>query len=537
MTYVPDQKKPVAPTSDHGYWGRFDVTSQLPNSAGATFQEPGVDYGDTAWSDQAKVLYVCTDPTPGAAVWVPTEGAAQTVSANAFVSQTGSDATGDGTFANPYATVARALRDAPAAIAAPQIAFRVNIIPPYSGPGFIFDHPFATAAETSDAVTTDFSAITVESYFDAANTGVGDPRFVQLLGPVVSSAGATFNGHVSYTVPTGSVPNANVGRIVRVFRAGAEVGRGVLAQVDVAANDTLYIARASSTSWVPAAGDEIYICRHAVVLTSSVKLGTMEAQSRFYLLGVEVISSSFVSSLDLRGRAFVAMCRFEQGANTASVTVAPYGDLAGLRASTDLPWMTGVEPLLLSTAGGFLTKPGTLTNLFIQGSCELRGHVIDTESAAETVTAQAVFSMSQMWMLGRARATRSSLITGLTNVVFGGRPSAPVALPALDLLGSDCATNGTNWVVIYNPNGFAAGQNVVRAQRARVSNSIQVNGFYGAAALASPVHNALTFAEIRVLAGNITGPAGQDVQAGATLAAFGGIPIVDAATLTRISST
>lgn len=461
-----------------------------------------------------------------------------TTTTERFVSQAGSDTSGDGTLANPYATVARALRDAPITIVAPQIAFRVNIIAPYSGPGFVFDYPFETATETNNVVTMDFSAITVESYFDAANTGVGDPRFTQILGPVVSSAGATFNGHVSYTVPTGSVPNANVGRIARVFRAGVEVGRGVLAQVDVAASDTLFIARASSTSWAPAAGDEVYICQHAVVLTSSVKIGIMGAQSRFYLMGVEVRSSSFVSSLDLRGRAFVAMCRFEQSVDTASVTIAPYGDLTGLRTNTDLPWMTGTEPLLLSTAGGFLTKSGAVvTNLFIQGSCELRGHVIDTGLAAETATAQAVFSMSQMWMRGKARATRSSLVTGLANVVFGGIPSAPVAQPALELLGSDCATNGADWTVIYNPNGFAAGQNVVRAQRARVSNRIQVNGFYGAAALAVPVHNALTFAEIRMLAGNITGPAGQDVQAGATLAAFGGVPIVEAATLTRISAS
>jgi hypothetical protein len=69
MGYVSGQKKPVAPTSDHGYWGRFTVAASFPNVAGADLQDPSVDYGDWAWSDADGAIFVCTGPTPGAATW------------------------------------------------------------------------------------------------------------------------------------------------------------------------------------------------------------------------------------------------------------------------------------------------------------------------------------------------------------------------------------------------------------------------------------------------------------------------------------
>jgi hypothetical protein len=69
MGYSLNQKKVVAPTAQHGYWGRFTAAAELPNVAGSTVQSPEVDNGDWAWSDANAAMFICTDSTLGAAVW------------------------------------------------------------------------------------------------------------------------------------------------------------------------------------------------------------------------------------------------------------------------------------------------------------------------------------------------------------------------------------------------------------------------------------------------------------------------------------
>lgn len=65
---LPNQR-PAAPWGQHNYWGKFSDPTDLPNAAGSTFQQSGVQVGDVAWSDSDDKLYVCIDPTRGAAVW------------------------------------------------------------------------------------------------------------------------------------------------------------------------------------------------------------------------------------------------------------------------------------------------------------------------------------------------------------------------------------------------------------------------------------------------------------------------------------
>lgn len=69
MSFVPLQR-PIAPWSEHGYWGQFTDAAGLPNVAGSSFQIAGVQAGDTAYSVADGALFICTDPTFGAAVWV-----------------------------------------------------------------------------------------------------------------------------------------------------------------------------------------------------------------------------------------------------------------------------------------------------------------------------------------------------------------------------------------------------------------------------------------------------------------------------------
>jgi hypothetical protein len=63
-------QRAAAPWGDNNYWGQFDADTDLVNVAGAAFQIGGdLQAGDVAWVVGAAALYVCSDPTPGAAVW------------------------------------------------------------------------------------------------------------------------------------------------------------------------------------------------------------------------------------------------------------------------------------------------------------------------------------------------------------------------------------------------------------------------------------------------------------------------------------
>lgn len=63
-------QRPAAPWSFGNFWGQYPTTADLPNVAGSSLQLPrDVQAGDIAWVTAAGALFVCTDPTQGAAVW------------------------------------------------------------------------------------------------------------------------------------------------------------------------------------------------------------------------------------------------------------------------------------------------------------------------------------------------------------------------------------------------------------------------------------------------------------------------------------
>lgn len=542
MTYVPDQKKPVAPTSDHGYWGRFNVTAQLPNSAGASFQDTGVDYGDTAWSDQTKVLYVCTDPTPGAAVWVPSSGVAISTNLEVFVSQAGSDTTGTGTLANPYATISRALQDLPDLMIGRQTTFLVSVIPPYEGPGFSLRVGTTFTGFSSGEEYVEPGNLAIGSYYDPEQAGVDDPRFSTVIGPVTTSAGTTFAGAAQYTVPTGSIPIANVHKVVRVFRGGNEVGRGILAHVETGASDTVYINRTSS-AMAPAAGDVLYVADLTVSLITPVTIsggGGIFADCTFSVVmyGIDIAENyNWEFPLTVTdGSVQFAMCTVGSF-NAGGALVDQGAMLLTAQSSFYMPWIAASEGDLICDAGCALRGLFSLIN----GYANPIGFVLESTVLLQGAGGQ--LSLSRVWHRnGGIYAFLGGVITmgsGLaSSVVLLGGISGALAEPAIDLNVADMGTTGATSMSFYiRSAGYANGQPIVRAKRARVGRPLQVNGYLGAVARTSPVVDVVSFSEVPVIAGSVTGPAGQDVRAGSTTAAYGGIPIVDAATLTRISSS
>jgi hypothetical protein len=59
-----------SPTQHHSYWGNFAGAANLPNLAASPVQDAALQTGDTAFDSIGGLLYVCTDATLGAAVWV-----------------------------------------------------------------------------------------------------------------------------------------------------------------------------------------------------------------------------------------------------------------------------------------------------------------------------------------------------------------------------------------------------------------------------------------------------------------------------------
>ncbi len=57
-----------SPTLHHSFWGNgFADYAALPNVSAA--DTTVLEEGDTAYISATELLYVCVDPTPGAAVW------------------------------------------------------------------------------------------------------------------------------------------------------------------------------------------------------------------------------------------------------------------------------------------------------------------------------------------------------------------------------------------------------------------------------------------------------------------------------------
>jgi hypothetical protein len=460
-----------------------------------------------------------------------------------FVSQAGSDATGDGTLANPYATISRALQDLPDLMIGRQTTFLVSVIPPYSGPGFSLRIGTTLTAFSSGEEYVEPGNIAITAYYDPAEAGVNDPRFSAVLGPVAASAGTTFAGAAQYTVATGSIPIANVHKVVRIFRAGVEIGRGILAHVEVGASDTVYINR-TSNAVVPAAGDVLYVVDLAVSLITPVTIsggGGLFSDCAFTvaLTGLD-LAENFNWEYPLTvtdGSVQLAMCTVGS-INAGGALVDQGGMLLTAQSSFYTPWVAAAEGDLICDAGNAVR--GLLS--IINGLAQPYGYVIESTVLVQGASGQ--IALARTWHRnGCIYAFLGAIVTmgsgtPAQSVVLLGGISAALAEPAIDLNVADMGTTGATTMPFYvRSAGYANGQPIVRAKRARVGRPLKVDGYLGAVARTSPVVDVVSFAEVPVITGTVTGPAGQDVRAGATVAAYAGIPIVEAATLTRVSAS
>lgn len=447
-----------------------------------------------------------------------------------FVAQNGSDTTGDGSRSRPFATIARALREMPSKFVASDSYFRVAVIPPYTGPAFSLQLGMEQANE--DAI----SFVSIEAYQDPSLTGLNDPRFTTEAGPITSSAAGTVASNmVRYTVPTGSITSAHIGLFARVFRAGVEVGRGTIAHIRTGASDLVSLAttRTSAPPWTPTAGDVIYVADLAVSLTGGIRVsGAGSTIPR--IIGIKCTHSSTALTV-ARSTVRVYMSRFLCTATTNAVYCGLFSQLETFYGNT-FPWIDANEALLMTMAGGHVRSSYSASTYALRtnGHANLTGWLIDG-NVHGLAGSQVIFNHG--YFRGRIYAVQCQ-VSFATGAIMLGREDAAIANPGVLLESSTmCHAGGDDNATIYfNSLGFAAGQPAVQLRRSVAGNTLRIAGFEGAVALTGPVVVASSFSEAKVTASTVTGPAGQDVRAGSTNASFAGIPIVDAATLSRVTN-
>lgn len=469
-------------------------------------------------------------------------------SVSVFVASGGDDDSGDGTLNDPYATIARALRDRQG-LADTGVAFRVQVVAPYTGPGFLFEEVNPVIAVSTALGTSRTGSISVEAYYDSALIGVSDPRFTVEVGPITSSAASIFNVvYPSYTVPTGSFTDSHIGKVIRVFRGGSEVGRGTLATIVTGASDVVYITQSRQTSpavtWNPTAGDVLYACEYRVVLTSPVVISCGE-KNHFLLSGLKIQ----VAGLDYTANVLTVYGGMVRTAGIRLIsTDSSYGLevrrggtlLSQYNGTTAAPWMNTTERAFSFMSGGFVTHGSTSTSYasFITGTVSLAGYALNNKTY---VTDFGHMYLLGTWFRGQLLAGPGSKIDQGGDdsiVVFGGDRTTPYIQPPFWLDSTRIGyLGGGGQRIIVDTAGYSPGLPMVSVRRSTFSSKFVFDGFAGAVSITSPVMVVEEFSSAAISEGTITGPLGQDVRAGTTYAAFAGLPIVDAPTLTRIATS
>jgi len=473
-----------------------------------------------------------------------------TTSTQVFVTQDGDDTDGDGSRANPYATVARALQDY-RSLGSPGTAFRVEVVAPYTGAGFSFETDVLAIENTADGDTVmQPPTVAVEAYYDASLAGIDDPRFEVEVGPITASAASSVSTmFVTYTVPTGSFTASHIGKVIRVFRSGSEVGRATLAHIVTGGTDVVYLAQSRTSgpvaAWAPASGDALYACDHTVVFNSPVRIG-VGYRAAFVLAccKVEILGSDF-------GTGEYAVSLMSGTTNLANVRIVntstnrDEGLYVNQRAwavcqyvpSTVVPWMDATERTFVFMAGGFITTSSAATDYsaIIRGECLLRGWVFDKKTGVLGGNIQTAGG----WFRGQLFCGVGSRLQPEASTVFGGNRAVAYTQSPLYIEGCDVGNeHGFAISFMVDTAGYAAALPMCNVKKSRFTSRVTFAGIGGAVTITAPVVKVDDFSQVVTATGNITNSTvGQDVQAGTTYAAFAGLPIVDAATLTRIATT
>lgn len=190
-----------------------------------------------------------------------------------WVSSAGSDVTGDGSQTKPWATVAKAIAEAPTSaymlgLGSTLLNYIVRVVAPYTGPLGHITKNFSSVQRipSGSAQGGSLYRITIQSWTDTGIGSTSDPRFTLVSGPHTPTAVATVAGNrVLYTLSGNTITADDLwtGEMVRVFQAGVEVARGFVYR-SVNTGELLYVH--PTQTYTPAITDAIYIVRPSVQL-------------------------------------------------------------------------------------------------------------------------------------------------------------------------------------------------------------------------------------------------------------------------------
>lgn len=448
-----------------------------------------------------------------------------------YVSESGSDESGDGTINNPYRNVSRALSDCPDNFIG-TIAFVVRIIAPYTGPGFTYECGVKSVGETG------FGVIAIESWAPENVNEISDPRFIEEQ-VVVALSGEQTNqfSPVIYRVPQGSVSDSQSGKIVRIFRNGVEVGRGILGGVLIGDNDdTIYVVHRHPTSnvpWSQQAGDEIRICDLSVNLTSQIRISASTGVL-VHLTGIRAISSGQTLFL-LGGQIRTQMCRFiATTANGAAMMLSPLSIIQSVYSSASLFWMDPTDAILTNFCGQYIgnthsseTKIGLWVNT---GFAAPIGSVIEGQVL---IGLDGFYAMNTNFIRGHVFSTDGTISIAF-GVVFWGRPDQPINRPCMDLLltkiSQGSRSNGVH--IWYYDSGWNPNFPIALMESCNVVNTLRFRSVNGSVTLNGPVYE-LTNGNYKIAGAEVVGGT-HDITLGSVNINFSDIPEVDVPTLTRV---
>lgn len=211
-----------------------------------------------------------------------------------YVSPTGNDTTGDGSFSNPFATPGKAVDK----IYSYQLPVQPNgafgfVVYMMSGSYSTWANPqYMTTTFTpivngyGSGYSNSTGSIVFTPYFTTGNLGtVNDERFTTIRGPLTPVAVSTTGSRPTYIFATGSFSSTDqdLGKVVRVFNNGNEVYRGLVAfqKVNEGGRDKLTIACSEGDAYLnftnitASINDRIYITTPSVRINDSVNISNL----------------------------------------------------------------------------------------------------------------------------------------------------------------------------------------------------------------------------------------------------------------------
>lgn len=461
-----------------------------------------------------------------------------------YVSQDGSDETGDGSQENPWKTVLYAVRQMPrvwdiSAGGTNLCRYVVRVKAPYVGPlGRLSVSELDINGVSKFGLGVLVPALVIQHWTpEEEKIGeVDDPRFTVVAGPISASSVATFGGtgttaRKRYTLPGGTITSSEqwTGEHVRVFQGGVEVSRGVVVR---SSSSTQELLVQQNTAYTAAASDTLYIVRPSVQLggiapacttptfssISVSKTAEFLTPTAVFFEGIRFIDAVTIS----QGSLFVAGCQFVANGGSGAVATSSEGAIycssGGPADSQDV--VPGGTSFFRSTAGTGFCGSG---NLFLTNGSVLFGDWWGTSANGRGVLK---LSSGSTWR-GRAAVSGGGRITPIISML-GGTAASPVLLIPASVAGPMINPSGGVKLVLSGTIAVDAAScqgNLIQAtEMEHISDGATAPVFVpadtGVTTMASGiVLNAVRDARIRgSVTSTLRGAGGVDVQAGTNTA-------------------